>query len=163
MSGLTFHGASTRGGRSQMDLRSSFTVAQLSSSSRPIVVHLSVILVRLCVLMYDQNFVTSSNLSVFFFAVFFCSGINRGLHVPTLPPVVPAVTALFICHLVCDGEKSTTNQQKEGIAPPIAAERIHGFPSPSPCLRTVIPSNVLFQINRSFTWLCTYGVKNKPT
>lgn len=47
-----------------------------SSSSRPIVVHLSGILVRLCVLMYDQNFITSSKLSVFFFAVFFCSGIN---------------------------------------------------------------------------------------
>lgn len=69
-----------------MDLHSSFTVVQLSSSSHPIVVHLSVIFVRLCVLMCGQNFITSSKLSVFFFAVFFSS---------TLPPVVPAVTATF--------------------------------------------------------------------
>lgn len=129
-------------------LRWTFTIVQLSSSSRPIAVHLTVILVRLCVLMYDQNFIGSSKLSVFFFAVFLRSGINRGLHVSALPPVVSPVTASFICHLVCDGEKSTPNQPKEGIAPPIAAEWIHGFPllCSHTRLRTVIPSNVLFQI-----------------
>lgn len=154
MSGGTFHGASTRGSRSQMDLHSCCpTLIQFPSdrgssvcnprpSLRPDVWsefyhQLKVVHVLLCCvfLLRDQP--------------------------STLPPVVPAVTATFgwLVHRSFGlWRRKVHDEPAEGGRSATYRSRV--APWPPPPVPAHLDEEPYYQskLNRSFTLLCTYGV-----